>query len=424
MLVIPAFLLSGASTLKSAVDDQLVLSAEGASDYQLVLPDASASPKIADWLKQSADLVRDAFSANGADIKVVTKSKHDPSKPGIYLGATKFMSEKGVSTGTLSSWGYVHKVVGKNVIIAGPDKATPDSPDDGLGLQLGTVKGVCDFLREYAGVRFLYPGSTGIEFLSTEQIAVPANLNKMNTPAVRFNYCLNRSTGLYEIANNMFPPETLSKKTVKAISVKNAGLFDNEKDYKVLDGNIAYTYNWGTFHPLAYSPKTTPRVVGAVMKRLVADEVTGIIKDGFGKCFGLEGAVYYISGRLLDDPAAIHADVVYALLQEYYEAAFGEASAPMKRFYDNLLYEGLELYSEWLDVGAPAEYFTDDNGKKQRYISDPLHYLSYIYSVNLIADLENELDQTKKLEVHFVPRFIFDGRSLRYPPGPSRIWCE
>lgn len=399
LLVISAFMLSVTHHPATAADGQLVLASSGSSDYQVVIPDESGSREIAQWLKKSAQLISDAFEANGFDLAVVTESTKDASKPGIYLGKTELSKKEGVEAYLSVPWSYTMKVVGEDLVITGSDQEVPDSLDESLRVSLGTVKGICDFLREYAGTRFLYPGETGIEFLPVDKIAVPADLNMTKVPLVKYNYCLGWKTGLYEIANNMFPPPDLPKKYVKTISDKDADLFDNKKDYKLLDENVAYTYNWGTFHALGYTPKSTPRVVGAVMKRLVKDDITGIVKDGFGECFGLEGAVYYIHGRVLDTPDKIHADLVYSLLQEYCAAAFGEASAPMQRFVDNLLYEGLELYAEWMDVGAPAEYFIDDDGNRQRYMSDPLHYLSYIYSANLLTDLEAELEQAKSLAV-------------------------
>ena len=49
--------------------------------------------------------------------------------------------------------------MGKNLIIAGNDKKDPVNTIRGTKTPLallGTVKGVCDFLREYVGVRFLF----------------------------------------------------------------------------------------------------------------------------------------------------------------------------------------------------------------------------------------------------------------------------
>ena len=73
---------------------------------------------------------------------------------------------------TLEGWSYVHKVVGKNVIIAGRDESSTAKETKGSRPprdRVGTLKGVADFMRQYAGTRFLYPArgpddETSIEF--------------------------------------------------------------------------------------------------------------------------------------------------------------------------------------------------------------------------------------------------------------------
>lgn len=376
----------------------LVLAADGKSVYQLILPDNTSTTSVGKWLSQSAQLVQHAFKSNGFILELVPESTHDPIKPGIYLGNTKFARSRGLNLDRLSNWGYMHKVVGKDLIIAGPDMSPPNDNNSKSDISLGTVKGVCDFLRRYVGTRFLYPGDTGIEFLQTAVISVPADLNDVHTPLVIYNHSLNWNTGFYEIANNMFPTRNISATTLSLISAKSPKLFDEGKFYKAIDKNTALTYNWGTFHPVAYTPKKTPRYVAAQVKSIISDNITGIIKDGFGECFGLEGPVYYVSGRLLDKRNPIEAKVAAKLLSEFYQAAFLESAAPMQRFYTEL-YHNLELYSEWLGIGGAAEYFHPRNGAKIRYIHDPLHFLSYLYSPKLISSLEAELNNAIKLAV-------------------------
>ena len=49
----------------------LVLAAEGKSNYQIVVPDAAPTPAIGACLGQVARLVQTAFKANGSDVPVV-----------------------------------------------------------------------------------------------------------------------------------------------------------------------------------------------------------------------------------------------------------------------------------------------------------------------------------------------------------------
>ena len=56
------------------------------------------------------------------------------------------------------------------------------------------------------GVRFLYPGETGIEFLRQPVVAVPNNLDVIKSPVARFNFSYFQRDDPYYIANNyLFP---------------------------------------------------------------------------------------------------------------------------------------------------------------------------------------------------------------------------
>jgi hypothetical protein len=172
--------------------DVLVLGSGNKCDYQLVLPQRPGEALI-----RSAELIQEAFGANGMDIPVVKENEDDASKPGIYLGDTEFARSHGIKPDRFEGWSYLLRVAGKDLIIAGSD-----SPN-----RHGVVKGVCDFLREYAGTRFLYPGETGIEYLAMPEISVPASLDMAVTPMLDFNYSgdMYPEEWLYNIANNHFP---------------------------------------------------------------------------------------------------------------------------------------------------------------------------------------------------------------------------
>jgi hypothetical protein len=63
----------------------LVLAADGKSDYQIVVPDTFPTPQICELIGESAQLIQRAFAANGFDVPVVSESKRDSAKPGTYL---------------------------------------------------------------------------------------------------------------------------------------------------------------------------------------------------------------------------------------------------------------------------------------------------------------------------------------------------
>jgi len=211
---------------------ELVLAENGKSNYQIVIPDKSADEVVDNWLLMTAKLIQAAFEKNGFRIEVVKESMKAYDKPGIYLGASVFAEKNNIKVKQCDDWTYYHKVVGRDLVIAGNDRKDPFKTVRGTKTPLallGTVKGVCDFLREYAGVRFLFMNmdqglyamrdnswdafnkdgslkldTRSIAFTSLERIAVPEKLNFQKKPMMRANYDSSHET-FYYIAMNFFP---------------------------------------------------------------------------------------------------------------------------------------------------------------------------------------------------------------------------
>lgn len=207
---------------EESIGGQLILAADGATEYQIVLPDSSPDDRVQTLLRETAALMQRAFAANGFVIAVVTESERDPGRPGLFLGHTAFARAQGVALDTLEGWAYMHRRVGRDLILAGVDHWLPHTFSDDadfhrrrIGARLGTTKAVTDFLYRYVGVRFLSPyGDTGIAFLDTPVIAVPNDLDLVFEPALRFffeGYFGLRGAraldvvGFYMIANNFLP---------------------------------------------------------------------------------------------------------------------------------------------------------------------------------------------------------------------------
>ncbi len=193
---------------------ELVLAEHGKTGYQIVIPDKGKEALVDKWLFAAAKLMQASFETNGFRIEVVQEGAKATDKPGIYLGATEFAKKNGIKVEQHDDWTYYTKAVGKELVIAGNDKKDPKSS---LAL-LGTVKGVCDFLREYAGVRFLFAtgdrfnkdGSLKIDTRSTtftpmKKIAVPEKIDIKKTPMMRANSD-RVQVSLFSIALNYFPP--------------------------------------------------------------------------------------------------------------------------------------------------------------------------------------------------------------------------
>ncbi|RBP39648.1 uncharacterized protein DUF4838 [Roseimicrobium gellanilyticum] len=205
----------------------LTLLSEGKSTYQIVTPDTPPTPELASCLEQTARLLQAAFKANGADVAIISESKRVPSQPALLLGNTAFAKQNSVDVTTLTDWSYIHKAVGKDIIIAGHDHASSVKPDAGNARRrewdrTGTAKAAADFARTYMGVRFLFPdlpgytqvsahskndllASPSIEFLSMKAITVPDTLNTHKAPLLRINSSHPAGGSFYDLAHNRFP---------------------------------------------------------------------------------------------------------------------------------------------------------------------------------------------------------------------------
>ncbi len=208
-----------------ASGEDLVLAGDGKADYQIVVPDAPATAAIGECLRQVARLMQTAFHAQGFELSIVAEGQRDPAKSGIYLGDTAFARTNGVDVAKLKDWGYIHKVVGRDVIIAGRDHPAPresEGPRRPVFDRVGTAKGAADFLRQYVGTRFLYPDiplraslqaaaeidlltSPAIEFIPTPTVAIPGNLDVRQTVPLKYNIAWGSGAGFYDLANNRFP---------------------------------------------------------------------------------------------------------------------------------------------------------------------------------------------------------------------------
>ncbi len=201
----------------------LVIVDKGGSEYQIVLPDTFPTPAIQADLQQVARLLQTAFKANGADLPIVAEAARDAAKPSLYLGATAFARSHGVAC---QGWSYVHKAVGRDIILAGCDESAPgrgsNSANGSAFDRIGTAKAVTDFLQSHLGTRFLFPEQGGfvplaavskvdllttptIEYLPMPRIAVPPTLDVKKTPVLDFDITWPPVVSFYHLAQNRFP---------------------------------------------------------------------------------------------------------------------------------------------------------------------------------------------------------------------------
>ena len=95
-------------------------------------------------------------------------------------------------------------------------------------------------------------------------------------------------------------------------------------------GITVYTYLWGNYQHVGYTPRHTPAELADIARRFVAHKVHGIYRCGYGEFYGTEGPGYYVFNRMLRDPKA---DVA-ATVDEFCTAAFGPVGKTMRKFYD------------------------------------------------------------------------------------------
>lgn len=265
LAILATLLLAPLGVLHAA---DLTLLSDGKSDYQIVVPDKLETPALSECLNQTVRLVQTAFKANGVDAAVITERQRDAAKPALLLGNTRFARQHGIDVTKLRDWSYVLRVVGKDVIIAGNDQPARGKTDNARRPdwdRVGTAKAAVDFLREFMGVRFLYPelpgyspvsgaaridllASPAIEFMPLKTMSLPADLNVNKTPLLRVNTSHPAGGGFYDLAHNRFPrvDEMFGGHTwERAVPAEN---FDRHPEYFALisgsrlkpDGNAQY----------------------------------------------------------------------------------------------------------------------------------------------------------------------------------------
>jgi len=203
----------------------LTLLDAGKSDYQIVVPDKLETQALTDCMVQTARLLQTAFKANGAEVTVVPESQRDAAKPALLLGNTRLAQKNGIAVTELRDWSYVHRVIGRDVVIAGhdhPARAAAENPRRPNWDRVGTAKAAVDFARQFLGVRFLAPELPGytpvsgaaridllatpaLEFLPLKTFSVPDSLNVIHTPALRLNSAHPAGGSFYDLAHNRFP---------------------------------------------------------------------------------------------------------------------------------------------------------------------------------------------------------------------------
>ena len=193
------------------------------------------------------------------------------------------------------------------------------------------------------------------------------------------------------------PPKTFKKfpaNTCIMLTGTNEEDIAPWRDIEVPEGFTGYVYNWCPNLGSRYTPMRTPHHVEIQAKRLAANRIQSLYRDGPGQLFGLEGPVYYTMGRMFDDPEN---NAAKTLVPEFCDAAFGKASPSMRSFYDQL-FDSILLYSDYIGTRTSVwSYEPMEGGRKRKTVREPFRLLAFLYPPSLLAAMDADLTQAEKI---------------------------
>ncbi|MEO6740201.1 MAG: DUF4838 domain-containing protein [Chthoniobacteraceae bacterium] len=390
-----AFAATAISQTKAGGDDapeDMILGFRGKSKYQIVVPDAAANAAAESSVTRAAELLQQAFAANAIKLEVRKESEAEAARPGFYLGATKFAAANGVDAKRLGGWSYVHKAVGRHIIIAGND-----APDTLVGKRAtirkdvtipyeGTLFGMAEFVYRYAGARFLSPGNNGTAFVPTSIIHVPGNLNTNGSPFF-IEHDLRNSPDLFFTANHCLGFQRIwsrwGHQHPSAVPISQYG--KDHPEYFILAGGVrqpALTMKDGEGQLCLSNPDVRELIYKHLLER--CDEGFDIVElgqaDGFRSCqcskcaelYGVtpdsvptDGSAYNIWGEKI---WIMHRDMALRLLKDrpgkrIMMSAYSVAAPPPRTFNEfppNTIIEMMDssekAFEAWKTIKVPGGY--------------------------------------------------------------------
>ncbi|MBR3924285.1 MAG: DUF4838 domain-containing protein, partial [Kiritimatiellae bacterium] len=172
---------------------------------------------------------------------------------------------------------------------------------------------------------------------------------------------------------NEFPENVM----IEVCSPTEARLKNWKENYKVPHGFVVYIYFWGNYPLPGLTAKRSYMRCVEMIKTFKRYGVHGVYRCGFGELFGMEGPVYYLFGRLIDDPDANP----NAVVKEYCDRAFGPAGDSMVEFFNTL---DRRLMAADLMENKGSEYGS-------ALPQNPLDLLAFIYTPETAAKMDATL---------------------------------
>ncbi|XOV94199.1 MAG: DUF4838 domain-containing protein [Bacteroidota bacterium] len=130
------------------------------------------------------ELVKHVKLATNVTLEVITENQATEGPyTRIYVGETETAARFGIDVNHLPREAYVLRSIGNDLFVLG--KEDENDPLDQRNPNVGTLWGTYEFLEEYLGVRWLWPGELGTYVPKTNTIEI-SSVNKMEAPALNF----------------------------------------------------------------------------------------------------------------------------------------------------------------------------------------------------------------------------------------------
>lgn len=154
-----------------------------------------------------------------------------------------------------------------------------------------------------------------------------------------------QDTPLNSTAVQQFPANVLA-----SLHMGTLEDFDKLKGISIPAGVLAYEETFTGFGMDGpFAPERTPEYAAQMAQAMVQHKVQWTQRDGAMLVWGLQAPVYYVYGRMIDDPTADYKEIE----KEFYTAAFGESASQMTGFFD-LLHKEIQLYSDFFGLYKSA----------------------------------------------------------------------
>ena len=129
-------------------------------------------------------------------------------------------------------------------------------------------------------------------------------------------------------------------------------------------------------------------------KILTDHKIDGIYRCGFGENYGLEGVLYYLQGKLMQEPEQ-NADKI---VNEFIDRAFHEAAPPMKEFFRKMHIQ-LAYYTRLLGEHTNSSNLShlQKFWRKRLLSHDPREVIQLLWPSSLLRVLERDLKAAERI---------------------------